>query len=358
MAKVVVGISGGVDSAVAASLLIEEGHDLCGVFMKNWEEEDSGACPAEEDYEDAKSVCLKLGIPFYTVGFAREYWDSVFAYFLEEYSKGRTPNPDVLCNSEIKFKAFLKYAQDALSADFIATGHYARIQRADGEVRLLKGSDAKKDQSYFLSFLSSQQLSKALFPLGEYEKPDVRMAARKLGLRVSEKKDSTGVCFIGERNFRKFLSSYLPARPGSIVDWDTGEVIGEHIGLMYYTIGQRRGLGIGGHGNGGRWYAASKDLERNILYAVEGGNNPKLFYRGFEGGEPSFVNPMPNGGKRRITVKYRYQQKEAPALLEVSEERCRVIFEAPQSSIAPGQVGAFYSGDTCLGGSIITKGIV
>ncbi len=357
MKRVAVGISGGVDSSVAAYLLQKQGYDVMGVFMKNWEEtEDDGACTAQADYEDAKSVCFKLGIPFYSVNFSKEYWDNVFTYFLKEYARGRTPNPDVLCNSEIKFKAFLDYTEKILGADLIATGHYVRTRTDDGRVKLLKGSDPRKDQSYFLSFLTQRQLSKALFPIGDMCKAEVREIAKQLQLRTAGKKDSMGICFIGERNFTKFLSNYLPAQPGAMVDADTNETVGTHMGLMYYTIGQRRGLGIGNKGAGERWYVCEKDIPNNILYVAQGEDNPKLFVNGFVGDTSNFISEVPDG-ETVCHVKYRYQQQEKSCLLRKNKSSCTVLFDEPQSGVAPGQFGVFYSGEECLGATIIDSAL-
>ena len=274
---VVVGMSGGVDSAVAALLLKRQGLDVVGVFMKNWEEEDeeTGVCTAASDFEDVKSVCSNIGIPYYTVNFAREYRDRVFSYFLEEYSRGRTPNPDVLCNCEIKFRAFLDFAIST-GAESLATGHYARLDKRDG-VKLLRALDAGKDQTYFLAGLTQEQLINAMFPIGELQKSEVRRIANESGLSNAAKKDSTGICFIGERNFKQFLMQYLPAQAGDMVD-ETGRVIARHDGLMYYTLGQRKGLGIGGRsdGYGGSWFVIGKDLKRNLLI-VQQGEHDELF---------------------------------------------------------------------------------
>lgn len=358
MKRVVVGMSGGVDSSVAGYLLKEQGYDVIGVFMKNWDETDEGGeCTAEEDYADAKSVCLKMGIPFYSVNFVKEYWDNVFTYFLDEYKKGRTPNPDVLCNSEIKFKCFLEYAKKTFDADYIATGHYVRNSVTDEGVKLLRGLDRNKDQSYFLSLLSREQVGSAIFPIGGMEKPAVREIASRLNLRTADKKDSTGICFIGERNFTKFLKTYLPAQKGDIVDIDTGKVIGTHSGLMYYTIAQRRGLGIGNLGSGERWYVAKKDLEKNILYVACGHDNPYLFTNGFESDAINLINPL-GPDEIRCTVQYRYRQKEIPCTLTLTDNGCRVIFDSPQVGVAPGQVGVFYDGEVCLGGAVIDREII
>lgn len=353
MKRVIVGMSGGVDSSVAGYLLKQQGYEVIGVFMKNWDETDeNGACTAEEDYQDAKSVCLKLEIPFYSVNFAKEYWDNVFTYFLDEYKKGRTPNPDVLCNSEIKFKCFLEYAQKNLGADFIATGHYVRNDVSNDQVRLLKGIDPKKDQSYFLSFLKKYQIEKALFPIGSLYKPQVREIAERLGLRTAKKKDSMGICFIGERNFTKFLQTYIPAQKGDMIDMDSMKKIGEHMGLMYYTIGQRRGLGIGNKGAGERWFVCDKDMANNILYVAEGADNPLLFSQGFTSNEVNFISEI-HENPLQCTVKYRYQQTEKECTLVKTAKGCEMRFAQKQSGVAPGQVGVFYSGEECLGGAII-----
>ena len=356
MKRVAVGISGGVDSAVAAYILKKQGYEVIGVFMKNWEEEEGGFCTASTDYEDAKSVCLKLDIPIFSVNFAKQYWDNVFEYFLAEYKAGRTPNPDVMCNSEIKFKAYLNYVTDNLGADYIATGHYVRTEKKDGKTYLLRGEDANKDQSYFLSFLSEKQIENALFPIGDIEKPEVRRIAEELGLRVANKKDSTGICFIGERNFREFLLDFIPAQNGVILDGDTNKKVGEHIGLMYYTIGQRRGLGIGGCGTGERWFVCDKDLENNVLYVVQGANNPKLYKNGFKSNKIHFINNEKREKEFNCTVKYRYRQGDVACKVTLLEDGgCRVLLENKGSGVAPGQVGVFYQGDVCLGGAIIDE---
>jgi tRNA (5-methylaminomethyl-2-thiouridylate)-methyltransferase (EC 2.1.1.61) len=267
--RIIVGMSGGVDSSVAALLLKEQGYEVIGVFMKNWDEkDDDGVCTVVEDYDDMRRVCDQIGIRYYSVNFVKEYWDRVFSYFLEEYKKGRTPNPDVMCNKEIKFKAFLEYSMK-VGASHMATGHYARVDFNDGEYRLLRGLDSNKDQSYFLCMLNQNALSKTLFPIGHLNKKEVREIAAKHGLQTANKKDSTGVCFIGERNFNKFLNNYLPAKGGEIKTVE-GEVIGRHEGLMHYTIGQRKGLGIGGRGTGEPWFVVEKDLKKNILYVAQG----------------------------------------------------------------------------------------
>ena len=280
MERIVIGMSGGVDSSVAALLLKQQGYDVVGVFMKNWEEKDeNGTCTAAADWEDVQAVCDKIDIPYYSVNFAKEYYDRVFSYFLDEYRKGRTPNPDVLCNREIKFKAFLDYAMK-LGAEKMATGHFVRSEVRDGHPVLLKGDDPNKDQSYFLYMLKEAQLAKSLFPVGGMTKAQVREIARENGLPVAAKKDSTGVCFIGERNFRQFLQGFLPMQPGDMRT-ETGEKVGEHIGLAYYTLGQRRGLGIGGRGDGRSWFVIGKDLEHNVLLVSQGEDSPRRPLRFF-----------------------------------------------------------------------------
>ena len=274
--RIVVGMSGGVDSSVAALLLKRAGHEVIGVFMNNWEEEDeNGVCTSERDWADVRAVCARIGIPYYSVNFAKEYYERVFTHFLDEYRRGRTPNPDVLCNREIKFSAFLRFAEE-LGADKLATGHFARIGEANGEYTLLRAADENKDQTYFLYQIGQEALSMAMFPVGGLTKPEIRAIAREAGLPVSEKKDSTGVCFIGERNFKKFLSGYLPAQPGEMVT-PGGKVVGRHDGLMYYTLGQRRGLGIGGSGDGRRWFVVGKDLANNRLIVQQGEDSPLLY---------------------------------------------------------------------------------
>lgn len=290
--RVVVGMSGGVDSSVAAYLLKEEGYEVIGIFMKNWDEKDErGVCTATEDYQDVQKVCEQIGIPYYSVNFEKEYWDRVFTYFLDEYKKDRTPNPDVMCNKEIKFKAFLDYAFE-LGADYLATGHYARLERLDnGEVQMLRGVDDNKDQTYFLNQLSQDQLDRVIFPLGGMKKDKVRQIAEERGLATAHKKDSTGVCFIGERDFNEFLSHYLPAQKGKMMTYE-GEIKGEHHGLMYYTIGQRKGLGIGGSGSGHNdpWFVVGKDMKENILYVGQGDQHDKLYASHLDASDLSFVS--------------------------------------------------------------------
>lgn len=352
---VVVGMSGGVDSSVAALLLKEQGYNVIGIFMKNWDEkDDNGACTATEDYDDVRRVCDEIGIPYYTVNFVKEYWDRVFTYFLEEYKKGRTPNPDVMCNKEIKFKAFLDYAMK-IGADYLATGHYAQIDYVDGEYKMLRATDGNKDQTYFLCMLKQHQLSKAMFPVGHLTKPQVREIAVKYGLKTASKKDSTGICFIGERNFHKFLSNYLPSKPGDIKTLN-GQVIGRHDGLMYYTLGQRKGLGIGGTGigTGEPWFVVEKDLKNNILYVVQGETHPAIFSYGLEADDLSWVSDTAPTGIFKCTAKFRYRQPDQGVTVYMKEDnKCTVVFDEPQRAVTPGQAVVFYDGNACLGGGII-----
>ena len=354
MGHITVGMSGGVDSAVAASILVEQGHDIEGLFMKNWEE-DSEYCNAEEDYKDALQVCETLGIPLRSVNFAKEYWERVFQNFLDEYSSGRTPNPDILCNTEIKFKEFLHYAQD-LGADKIATGHYVRNKEVDGKVQLIKSLDLKKDQSYFLYGLNQEQISSALFPIGDLEKPNVRERAKKLGFDNFDKKDSVGICFIGERNFKEFLQQYIPAQPGMMVT-PKGTKVGEHDGLMYYTLGQRKGLGIGGgHSNDkGAWYVLDKDLSNNELIVGQGHNHNGLYQKCLTASELHWISgKAPNS--ENLKAKIRYRAKDAPCKIkDLNNKEISVEFDEARFAIAPGQSIVFYDDDVCLGGAIIDK---
>lgn len=349
--RVIVGMSGGVDSAVAALLLKEQGYEVTGVFMRNWEDQD-GTCPAEQDYEDVRRVSEALDIPYYTVNFTKEYQDRVFSYFLSEYTAGRTPNPDILCNTEIKFKAFLDFALKT-GADLLATGHYARLSREGTGVRLLKGLDGGKDQTYFLAGLTQEQLSRALLPIGAMQKREVRDLARLHKLPVAEKKDSTGICFIGERNFKRFLMSYLPACPGDMVD-EHGKRIGRHDGLMYYTLGQRRGLGIGGRsdGSGESWFVIGKDLKRNLLI-VQQGEHEELFSLSLTMDK---LNVIPREDLPRsfaCTAKFRYRQPDQPVHVELRESCTLVRFDTPQRAVTPGQWCVLYRGEECLGGGPI-----
>lgn len=361
--RVIVGMSGGVDSSVSALLLKEQGYQVEGLFMKNWDEDDGTEfCTALADLQDAQAVCDKLGIHLHTANFAAEYWDRVFEHFLSEYKAGRTPNPDILCNKEIKFKAFLDYATH-LGADFIATGHYVRRHDEDGQTYLLKGKDNNKDQSYFLHAVQQNKLAKTLFPVGELEKPAVRALAEKYQLITHDKKDSTGICFIGERKFSDFLKQYLPAQPGNI-ETPTGDVIGQHHGLMYHTIGQRQGLGIGGLKNYDEspWYVAKKDLERNTLIVVQGTNHPLLFSQQLLAIQPDWINSAPDF-PLNCKAKVRYRQADQACQVQLiqdagageSQLKLQVTFEKPQRAVTPGQSIVFYQGERCLGGAIIEK---
>jgi tRNA-specific 2-thiouridylase len=354
--KVIVGMSGGVDSSVSAHLLIEQGYQVEGLFMKNWEEDDTDEyCAAAQDLEDAQLVCDKLGIKLHTINFATEYWDNVFEYFLAEYKAGRTPNPDIMCNKEIKFKAFLEFACEDLDADYIATGHYVQREFIDGQWAMLRGLDSNKDQSYFLYTLSDEQVGRTLFPVGNIEKPAVRAIAEQADLITHNKKDSTGICFIGERKFKDFLGQYLPAQPGKIESAE-GDVIGEHDGLMYHTLGQRKGLRIGGLANAGEepWYVVEKDLLRNVLIVGQGHNHPRLFSKGLIGNQLHLVNRKPLDAPVKCTVKTRYRQDDVPCHLSpMSDGEYLVMFDEPQSSVTPGQSVVFYQDNICLGGGII-----
>ena len=353
--RVVLGMSGGVDSSVAAILLKEQGYEVIGVFMKNWDEEDeNGVCMADEDYKDVVSVAEQLGIPYYSINFVKEYWERVFEYFLSEYRLARTPNPDVMCNKEIKFKAFLEYAEK-LGADYIATGHYARlIEDKNGQKIMLKGIDDNKDQTYFLSGLTQKQLEKVLFPLGDYKKSEIREIAKKYDLKTANKKDSTGICFIGERNFNEFLSKYIPAQKGNIVDIN-GKQLGIHNGLMYYTIGQRKGIGLGNSkdGTGEPYFVVDKKLETNELVVAQG-DDKLLYSKALIANNFNFINsiefPFECG------VKFRYRQKDVKAVItKINDEEYRIDFEEPQRAVTLGQIAVIYNGDICLGGGIIDK---
>jgi tRNA-specific 2-thiouridylase len=365
--RVMVGMSGGVDSSVAALLLIEQGYQVEGLFMKNWDEDDDTEyCTAKSDLADAESVCKTLGIQLHTANFAAEYWDNVFEHFIQEYRAGRTPNPDILCNREIKFKAFLDYASE-LGADLIATGHYARrvtrqtprgTQGAqEAQTYLLKGIDNNKDQSYFLSAVNEAALERSLFPVGELEKPAVRDLAARHGFITHDKKDSTGICFIGERKFKDFLQRYLPATPGAIETVD-GEEVGRHHGLMYHTYGQRQGLGIGGlqqHGEA-PWYVVGKDLQRNVLLVAQGNDNPWLFSVVLRATQLSWINRLPPVLPLHCTAKIRYRQPDQACVVKQDGEAAvRVTFIAPQRAVTPGQTIVFYDGDVCLGGAVIEQ---
>ena len=356
MAKVVVGMSGGVDSSVAAILLKNQGYEVIGLFMRNWDStinndflgnpnDLNDICPQEKDYNDALKVCEKIGIPLKRVDFVKEYWDYVFTYFLDELKKGRTPNPDIMCNKYIKFDMFLKEAMK-LGADYIATGHYAKIK--DG--KLYRGDDENKDQSYFLSQVTKKQFEKVLFPVGELNKTEVRKIAHEYDLITADKKDSTGICFIGERNFKKFLENYLPNNPGDIVNIDTNEVLGKHIGLMYYTVGQRRGLNIGGSKE--RLFVCKKDLEKNILYVAMGDENKYLLSYSAIIEEVNLLDELP----KKCTAKFRYRQKDNEVYTEILENG-NVLVKYPQGikAVTEGQACVFYNKDECLGGGIIKE---
>ncbi|HBU11315.1 MAG TPA: tRNA 2-thiouridine(34) synthase MnmA [Clostridiales bacterium] len=356
--RVVVGMSGGVDSAVAALLLKRQGYDVSGVFMKNWDDsQEDAVCPAEQDFEDVRAVCGQIGIPYYSVNFEQEYWDRVFSYFLREYKAGRTPNPDVLCNKAIKFAAFLDFAR-ATGADYIATGHYVRREEKGGRHYLKKGLDAGKDQSYFLCMLSERQIADALFPVGELQKSEVREIARGENLTVAKKKDSTGICFIGERKFKEFLKTYIPANPGDIKTQD-GKTVGRHEGLMYYTLGQRRGLAIGGQkaGTGERWFVVKKDLENNVLYVSQGADSALLYSDALIMRDVSFIA---GEGKEAFAcaAKVRYRQPDQAAVVKKRDDGAWLVeFEKKQRAVTPGQYCVLYDGDTCLGGGVIEASI-
>lgn len=361
--RVVIGLSGGVDSSVAALMLKEQGYDVVGLFMNNWDEKDeNGCCTAEEDFADVRRVCATIGIPYYSVNFSKDYLDRVFSYFIDEYSKGRTPNPDVLCNREIKFGPFKEYALE-MGADYIATGHYCGIRHADGVHYLLKAKDQNKDQTYFLNQLSQSQLNGVLFPLANVEKPKVREIAEKYNLYTARKKDSTGICFIGERKFREFLMKYIPAREGLIKTYD-GRVLGKHFGLMYYTLGQRKGLNVGGQpGDEGRWFVIEKDLKNNVLYVAHE-NEERLYSRALYLKDCNFIPCAPIEKAFKCNAKFRYRQPEQGVTLYTlcqTDEgfnegfKYRVDFDEKQRAVTEGQYCVFYDDEKCLGGGVIEK---
>lgn len=356
-------MSGGVDSSVTALLLQQQGYDVEGLFMKNWDEDDgSEYCTAKADLADAQAVADKLGITLHTANFASEYWDNVFEHFLAEYQAGRTPNPDILCNREIKFKVFLDYAT-LLGAEKIATGHYCRVRTGSsknehGKTQLLKGLDPNKDQSYFLHAVSEAALSRTLFPIGELLKSDVRKIAEQYNLVTAKKKDSTGICFIGERRFKDFLERYLPAQPGKM-ETVTGDEIGTHTGLMYYTIGQRQGLGIGGTKDGSEepWYVAAKDLQRNVLIVAQG-DHPVLYAPALLCSQIHWISGAAPASNIALTCKIRYRQQDQRCeIFPSGEDHLRVVFGDPQRAVTPGQSIVFYDGDVCLGGAIIENAL-
>ena len=353
--RVVVGLSGGVDSAVSAYLLKQQGYDVIGLFMKNWEDDDdSEYCSSRQDFIDATAVADVIGIDIEAVNFAKEYKERVFADFLREYSAGRTPNPDVLCNAEIKFKAFLDYAMD-MGADLIATGHYARARHENGQTQLLRGLDETKDQSYFLHRLSQKQIRNVVFPVGELRKTEVRRIAQEIGLPNAKKKDSTGICFIGERPFREFLNRYLPTHPGPMRTTD-GKLVGQHIGLSFYTLGQRKGIGVGGsrEGNGEPWFVARKDMASNTLWIAQGHDHPWLLSHELTAKIPSWVSGQSPEVGSQLTVKTRYRQTDgACTVVARDEDSFTLSFPTPQWAVTPGQSAVLYDGEVCLGGGFI-----
>ncbi|WP_162542257.1 MULTISPECIES: tRNA 2-thiouridine(34) synthase MnmA [Lactobacillus] len=355
--RVVVGMSGGVDSSVSALLLKEQGYDVIGVFMKNWDDtDDSGVCTATDDYEDVKRVADQIGIPYYSINFEKEYWHRVFEYFLNEYKKGRTPNPDVMCNSQIKFKSFLEFALN-LDADYIAMGHYAKtFKDKNGVTHMMRPKDGNKDQTYFLSQLSQEQISRVLFPLANLTKPQVREIALKSGLATAKKKDSTGICFIGERNFRKFLSEFLPAQAGDMITPD-GNVVGQHAGLMYYTIGQRSGLGLGSTKEStAPWFVVGKDLQKNQLIVQQGYDSKLLYATELEASDMSFFTGQPEHDfEIHCTAKFRYRQPDVGVTVsyDAANNKAKVYFDEPARAVTPGQALVLYQGEECLGGGNI-----
>lgn len=355
--KVIVGMSGGVDSSVAALLLLEQGYQVEGLFMKNWNEDDGTEyCTAMTDLMDAAAVCQKLNVHLHTANFAAQYWDNVFEHFLAEYKAGRTPNPDILCNREIKFKVFIDYAE-SLGADYIATGHYTRARTENGHTYLCKGVDPNKDQSYFLHAVGENEFAKTLFPVGELQKAEVRTLAEEHDLVTHNKKDSTGICFIGERRFKDFLENYLPARPGPVIT-ESGEEIGKHQGALYYTIGQRQGLGIGGVAGAPEepWYVAQKNVANNTLVVVQGTNHPLLFKSSLIASQVHWINnePLPEGSRCMAKTRYR-QPDQACTLQSANDDTIKLVFDRPQRAITPGQSVVLYRDDICLGGAVIEE---
>jgi tRNA-specific 2-thiouridylase len=365
MKTVVVGLSGGVDSSVACALLQEQGYHVIGLFMRNWDSTtnndilgnpdiDDDVCPQEQDYQDAKLVADKLGIELYRVDFIKEYWDNVFTYFLEEYEKGRTPNPDILCNKYIKFDAFIEHAKQ-FNPDYIAMGHYARVDHSNGH-HLLRGIDSNKDQTYFLSQLTQDQLSSVLFPVGELTKQEVRDIAQKYDLATKDKKDSTGICFIGERDFKRFLQNYLPAQPGNMVTED-GTIVASHLGLMYYTIGQRKGLGIGGSKEFGNepWFVIGKDMERNELIVGQGFHHDTLYSDSCLVDDLNIIGDVSLEEPLHCSAKFRYRQPDNDVILYRQGNELKVEFKKPIRAVTPGQAAVFYIGDECIGGGFIKE---
>jgi tRNA-specific 2-thiouridylase len=350
--KVIVGLSGGVDSSVSAQVLKLMGFETIGIFMKNWEEtDDSGQCTSEIDAKDAQKIAEQVGIPYYSLNFVEEYRENVFQYFLDEYKKGHTPNPDILCNREIKFKVFYEKAME-LGADYLATGHYCQHKEVNGQDLLVKGVDQDKDQTYFLYTMQANVLKNVLFPIGHLEKPTVRKIAEDFKLATAAKKDSTGICFIGERNFKEFLSQYIKSQQGDFVHLDSGKVLGPHDGHSYYTNGQRKGLGLGGPG--GPWFVVDKDIEKNIVYVVEGDKHPALYADELYAFEESWVNERPTF-PLKCSAKIRYRQKDQTCTVYEEGDKLKVIFDSPQRAISPRQSIVFYQEDICLGGAVIEK---
>lgn len=353
--RVILGMSGGVDSSVSALLLKEAGYEVIAIFMKNWDEKDEyGECSATIDSEDARRVADQLEIPYYTINFEKQYWDKVFTYFLDEYKKGRTPNPDVMCNQEIKFNAFLDYALK-LEGDYIAMGHYAQVEERDGNYLLTRGNDENKDQSYFLSRIGQKALSRTLFPVGHLDKNKVRELAQKHNLYTAEKKDSTGICFIGERNFDEFIDKYLLVKEGDMIDVK-GNKVSKHSGLIHYTLGQRKGIGLGGVGTGEPWFVAGKNLKENILYVAQGENNPALYSTSLIGESPSWILGKSPIMPLKCTAKFRYRQSDIPVTVDILEDgSLHIVYDNPVKAVTPGQVAVLYQNEVCLGSCIINS---